>query len=167
VLLRISQHEPDLDGVPDVLRGPIMACLAKRPEDRPTAAELGSMLGIYSWQRNDSDRLIALTSNEIPRLLATLVLAPLACLASTIKMVDLNRPGRWRGSDLARRLEPCLHLGSSKTRARAVRLYADRLRDHGESRLAARKHVGALLDINPATIRNWVEAEQRAGRPAG
>jgi hypothetical protein len=54
-----------------------------------------------------------------------------------------------------------------ETRARAVRLYADRLRDHGESKLAARKHVGDLLDINPATIRNWVEAEERVGRPAG
>jgi transposase len=54
-----------------------------------------------------------------------------------------------------------------ETRARAVRLYADRLRDHGESKLAARKHVGELLDINPATIRNWVEAEERAERPAG
>ena len=40
-----------------------------------------------------------------------------------------------------------------------MRLYADRLRDHGESKLAARKHVGGLLDINPATLRNWIEAE--------
>lgn len=54
-----------------------------------------------------------------------------------------------------------------ETRARAVRLYADRLRDHGESKLAARRHVGELLDINPATIRNWVEAEQRAAGPVG
>ena len=54
-----------------------------------------------------------------------------------------------------------------ETRARAVRLYADRLRDHGDSKLAARKHVGELLDINPATIRNWVEAEERAERPSG
>lgn len=54
-----------------------------------------------------------------------------------------------------------------ETRARAVRLYEDRLRDHGDSKLAARRHVGELLDINPATIRNWVEAEERAGRPSG
>jgi transposase len=54
-----------------------------------------------------------------------------------------------------------------ETRARAVRLYADRLRDHGESKLAARKHVGGLLDINPATLRNWTEAEERTARPAG
>ena len=54
-----------------------------------------------------------------------------------------------------------------ETRARAVRLYTDRLRDHGESKLTARKHVGALLDINPATLRNWIEAEQRAATPAG
>ena len=54
-----------------------------------------------------------------------------------------------------------------ETRARAVRLYQDRLRDHGESKLTARKHVGGLLDINPATLRNWIEAEQRATRPTG
>ena len=30
-----------------------------------------------------------------------------------------------------------------ETRARAVRLYTDRLRDHGESKLAARRHVGS------------------------
>jgi transposase-like protein len=54
-----------------------------------------------------------------------------------------------------------------ETRARAVRLYHDRMRDHGESKLAARRHVGELLDINPATLRNWVEAdERRAGKPA-
>lgn len=54
-----------------------------------------------------------------------------------------------------------------ETRARAVRLYTDRLRDHGESKLTARKHVGALLDINPATLRNWIEADERATRPVG
>ena len=47
-----------------------------------------------------------------------------------------------------------------ETRARAVRLYQDRLRDHRESKLAARRHVGQLLDINPATLRNWVEREE-------
>jgi transposase-like protein len=58
-----------------------------------------------------------------------------------------------------------------ETRARAVRLYQDRLRDHGESKLTARKHVGALLDINPATLRNWIEpncgrsARQARARP--
>ena len=51
-----------------------------------------------------------------------------------------------------------------ETRARAVRLYEDRLRAHGESQVAARRHVGALLDINPATIRNWVEASERSSR---
>jgi transposase len=53
-----------------------------------------------------------------------------------------------------------------ETRARAVRLYQDRLRDHGESKLAARRHVGQLLDINAATLRNWIEADERAARPA-
>lgn len=54
-----------------------------------------------------------------------------------------------------------------ETRARAVRLYQDRLRDHGESKLTARRHVGQLLDINPATLRNWIEADERAARPSG
>ena len=54
-----------------------------------------------------------------------------------------------------------------ETRARAVRLYQDRLRDHGESKLAARRHVGQLLDIAPATLRNWIEADERAARMAG
>lgn len=48
----------------------------------------------------------------------------------------------------------------AETRARAVRMYEDRLRDHGDSKLAARRHVGAILDINPATLRNWIEGER-------
>ncbi len=36
-------------------------------------------------------------------------------------------------------------------------MYRDRIREHGESMAAARRHVGALLDIKPATLRNWVE----------
>ena len=47
-----------------------------------------------------------------------------------------------------------------------MRLYHDRLRDHGEPKLAARRHVGQLLDIKPATLRNWIEAEERGARPA-
>jgi hypothetical protein len=54
-----------------------------------------------------------------------------------------------------------------ETRARAVRLYTDRLRDHGESKLAARRRVGQLLEVKPATLRNWTEPEQRASAPAG
>ena len=54
-----------------------------------------------------------------------------------------------------------------ETRARAVRLYRERV-EAGESKLGARRHVGALLDILPATIRNWVEQEERGSgqRPA-
>ena len=50
-----------------------------------------------------------------------------------------------------------------ETRARAVRMYADRLRESGDSQLAARRHVGQLLDINPATMRNWIERERPVG----
>lgn len=48
----------------------------------------------------------------------------------------------------------------AETRARAVRKYENRLRDHGDSKLAARRYVGAILDINPATLRNWIEGER-------
>src|SRR4051794_21986336 len=48
-----------------------------------------------------------------------------------------------------------------ETRERAVRMYRDRRREHsGESQLQARIHVGHLLDINPATLRNWIEREE-------
>ncbi len=42
-------------------------------------------------------------------------------------------------------------------RDRAVRMYRDRLAEPGESKLGARRHVGSLLDINQATLRNWIE----------
>ena len=48
-----------------------------------------------------------------------------------------------------------------ETRARAVRMYTDYLADHPASKLGARQHVGALLDIAPATLRNWIEDEER------
>jgi transposase len=47
-----------------------------------------------------------------------------------------------------------------ETRARAVRMYQDRIRDLGESKLSARRAVGSVLDVNPATLRNWVEREE-------
>ena len=47
-----------------------------------------------------------------------------------------------------------------ETMARAVRMYQDRIAEHGESKLTARTAVGELLGINPATLRNWVEREE-------
>ncbi len=38
-----------------------------------------------------------------------------------------------------------------ETRARAVRLYRDRVDEHGDPKVEARRQVGALLDINPAS----------------
>ena len=48
----------------------------------------------------------------------------------------------------------------AETMARAVRMYQDRLAERGESKLQARRAVGALLGINPATLRNWVDREE-------
>lgn len=45
-----------------------------------------------------------------------------------------------------------------ETRDRAVRLYQERRRDHaGESAIESRRRVGELLDINPQTLRGWIE----------
>lgn len=46
-------------------------------------------------------------------------------------------------------------------RARAVRMYREELARGGESKLSVRRHVGSLLDLNPATLRNWVEEAER------
>jgi transposase len=46
-------------------------------------------------------------------------------------------------------------------RQRAVRLYRERVAEGRDSKMGARRQVGALLDLNPATLRNWVEAEER------
>ena len=47
-------------------------------------------------------------------------------------------------------------------------MYLERILDLGESKLTARCAVGAVLDINPATLRNWVEREEidTGARPA-
>ena len=57
-------------------------------------------------------------------------------------------------------------------RERAVRMYRDRLAEPGESKRGARRHVGSLLDLNEATLRNWVEERNapdgaRVGTRAG
>ena len=46
-------------------------------------------------------------------------------------------------------------------RDRAVRMYRDRLAEGEDSKLSARRHVGSLLDLNPATLRNWIEDAER------
>ena len=53
----------------------------------------------------------------------------------------------------------------AETQERAVRMYRDRIAEHGGSKTAARRHVGALLDIAPATLRNWIEATERKDSP--
>ena len=50
----------------------------------------------------------------------------------------------------------------AETQERAVRMYRDRLEEHGGSKVAARRHVGELLSIAPATLRDWVERDEAA-----
>ena len=47
-----------------------------------------------------------------------------------------------------------------ETQDRAVRMYADRIAAGDVSQRQARIDVGELLDINPATLRNWIEADR-------
>lgn len=47
-------------------------------------------------------------------------------------------------------------------RERAVRMYRDRLAEGRDSKFGARRYVGSLLDLNQATLRNWVEDLERA-----
>ncbi len=54
-----------------------------------------------------------------------------------------------------------------ETLQRAVRMYRERIPEHGDTKLAARKHVGGLLDVNPATLWNWVEETGAADEPDG
>ena len=46
-------------------------------------------------------------------------------------------------------------------------MYEDRLAEYGGSKLSARNHVGALLDIKPATLRNWVEMDMSVAAAHG
>jgi transposase-like protein len=56
-----------------------------------------------------------------------------------------------------------------ETRDRAVRLYQERRRDHAnESAVTSRRRVGELLDVNPGTLRGWIDrAEIDAGARPG
>ena len=53
----------------------------------------------------------------------------------------------------------------AETQERAVRMYRDRIEERGGSKVAARRHVGELLDIAPATLRNWIEREESRQAP--
>lgn len=47
-------------------------------------------------------------------------------------------------------------------------MHRDRLAESDESKLGARRHVGSLLDVNEATLRNWIENRCSEGaKPAG
>lgn len=53
----------------------------------------------------------------------------------------------------------------AETRERAVPMYREHLADEQCSKLAARTHVGSLLGVNPATLRNWIEAGSSPSSP--
>lgn len=51
----------------------------------------------------------------------------------------------------------------AETRARAVRMYQDRLAEEDISQRAAREEVGRLLGVNQSTLRNWIRRELGEG----
>ncbi|MDT2006516.1 hypothetical protein FXW78_21070 [Rhodococcus opacus] len=53
----------------------------------------------------------------------------------------------------------------AETQERAVRMYRDRIDERGGSKVAARRHVGELLDIASAPLRNWSEREETRQAP--
>ena len=72
--------------------------------------------------------------------------------------------GFLEGADLARETlaMPAPKKYDTEFRERAMRMYRDRLAEGEDSKLGARRHVGALLDLNQATLRNWIEDGERA-----
>lgn len=46
-----------------------------------------------------------------------------------------------------------------ETRARAIRMYQDRLDEGGISQAAARREIGELIGVNPDTLRGWLRRE--------
>jgi len=51
----------------------------------------------------------------------------------------------------------------NETRARAVRMFQDRLAEGGVSQAAARREIGELLGVSPETIRGWARRELGEG----
>ncbi|MGA5816732.1 serine/threonine-protein kinase [Kitasatospora sp. NPDC094028] len=50
LLYRILHTEPNLAGVPEALRPVVAACLARRPQDRPTPAQVVARLGVPAYE---------------------------------------------------------------------------------------------------------------------
>lgn len=58
---------------------------------------------------------------------------------------------------------PALRKYDDETRARAVRMYQDRLNEGGVSKAAVHREIGELLGVKPETIRDWVKRELGEG----
>lgn len=50
-----------------------------------------------------------------------------------------------------------------ESRARAIRMYEDRLKQGGISQTGARREIGELLGVKPETIRGWIRRELGEG----
>lgn len=51
-----------------------------------------------------------------------------------------------------------------ETKQRAIRLYDEALTEAGTTKIGARRKIGAMLDINEATIHNWLHKRDKENR---
>ena len=61
IMFRVANSEPDLEKVPEVLRGVIERCLCKKPADRPTLSELASF-----FESNEGEGLLHSQTDMVP-----------------------------------------------------------------------------------------------------
>ncbi len=94
LLYRTVHDEPDLDAVPEALRPLVARCLAKTPEERPTAEELRQLLtdpvNDTPWLPDPVARMIAVRSAE------GLALPEIEPTAVDAAAPDARDPGRRR-----------------------------------------------------------------------
>ncbi len=51
----------------------------------------------------------------------------------------------------------------AETQERAVRMYTDRVAEGNISQKKAQEEIGALLGINPSTLKNWIRRDLGSG----
>jgi transposase len=58
---------------------------------------------------------------------------------------------------------PAARKYDAETQERAVRMYTDRLAEGDISQVKAQQEIGALLGVNPSTLKGWIRKDRRKG----
>ncbi|GAA1709378.1 protein kinase domain-containing protein [Streptomyces yatensis] len=157
ILHRVVTGEPRLDGLPDPVRALVIACLAKKPADRPTTAQLLEQIAAH-WDAPDDFPFTPLWPEAVTTLIDThatpatarytehVLTPPLLHSAPTITTPQRDAPeptGRTTGFTedparlpqparpraLRRRRRHALKLGEAGEHAEAARLLAEVVAD--------------------------------------